>query len=217
MSIEDAFEDSLLSALPEIYQPIGVIDMGAEYFDKELHVTLKAELDRYGIPLNETVSNSMNKCWTFSNGTSLSMNDVPTPLDSTAERDEYNRVMDVLEFHMQKFRNDQDYRRPRKMFGFTTDELEMLDISFSDYVSNVLNATGAIKEYVLSRFHHPHTYSCHYLLTHSGVSRCVVVIIPSTPLLVSSRTSLVSLECVVLPVTRLKIHFIAFKMVPRHW
>ena len=135
MSVEDAFEDSLVSALPEMYQPTGVIDMGAEYFDKELHVTLKAELDRYGIQFDETVSSSMNKCWSFTDGTSLSTNDVPIPLHSAAERDEYNRVMDILEFHMQKFRIDQDYRRPRKMFGFTTDELEMLDISFNNYVN----------------------------------------------------------------------------------
>ncbi len=169
MSVEDAFEDSLVSALPEMYQPTGVIDMGAEYFDKELHVTLKAELDRYGIQLDETVSNSVNKCWSFADGTSLSTNDVPIPLHSTAERDEYNRVMDILEFHMQKFRIDQDYRRPRKMFGFTTDELEMLDISFNNYVSNVLKATGTVKEYILSRLLiliHLRTHVPSHLLTY---------------------------------------------------
>jgi len=151
MSIEDAFEDSIISTLPEMYQAAGVIDMGAEYFDNELHVNLRAEIERYGIQFDEATANSTNKCWSFANGASLGMNDTPLPLRSTAEVDEYNRVMDILEFHMQKFRIDQDYRRPRKMFGFTTDELEMLDISFNDYVNDVLKATGTIKEYIFSR------------------------------------------------------------------
>jgi hypothetical protein len=198
MSIEDAFEDSFVSALPEIYQPTGVIDMGAEYFDKELHVNLKAEIDRYAIEFDERTSNAANKCWSFDNGASLSLNDIPLPLNSTKEVNEYNRVMDILEFHMQKFRLDQDYRRPRKLFGFTTDELEMLDVSFDDYVNNVLKATGTIKEYILSRY--SLTYLLTYLLTHllnyiTQEGLHFVVAIPlNTPPWASLRTSLVWLD-----------------------
>ena len=134
--------------------PKGALDLGMEWIDVENHEFLMREAGRYGL---EVEAPAASVCYAFNDGASLGRTAAPIPVPDlsadTAGMDrvdasahklkidvfvDYERCLERLDVDVQNFKDDLMKRRPTRLPGYSVDVFDGIDVSWSDYVSEVL-------------------------------------------------------------------------------
>lgn len=123
-----------------------IVELGAEWFDPINNKFVARELQRYNLEFEKP---TLRRCWNLWEGKRLGRDD--DPMSTPEDKAELDRVLSIMHDDMDRYRQDQDERRVKKLGGYDVAKFDYLDIPFLDYVEQRLQARGPPKEFLLAQ------------------------------------------------------------------